>query len=555
MSQADAFLDAIREAPDDDAPRLIFADWLDDHGDADRAAFIRAQVRLAPLPPQGLARLDLEDEADDLLRKHPEWAGRLPELAQAWEFRRGFVEAVTLHSGDFLCYASSLTADFPLREVCFLHAGEQVGALAQSPHLAGVESLAFRVLPHVTAERLRPDHLRGLFASPHLGRLTALDLSACGVEWPHVQALLESPLLARLKRLNLGSNYGVADRAVRELAQMPAARSLEVLRLGGISLTTTGLRDLLTAPCLTGLTHLDLAPCGGAGRVPTPGPAVQAVASPLLPRLADLNLSAALPAAAALALVRSPHVAQLTALRLRGAAAGDPLALALGEAAAAPALKVLDLSRNKIGPAGATALADSPTLAGLAELTLCDNQLRDTGAKALAASTHLTALTALDVARNGIGGPGLQALVGSPNLANLTTLVLSGNFIGRATVAALAASPHLGRLTRLELGEASLEADSARALAGSANLAHVRTLYLKGNRLGDAGVQALAGSPHLARLRELQLDGNGVGKAGAEALAASPHLRRLRTLGLRGGDLTDTERDLLRARFGDGVAF
>ena len=51
----------------------------------------------------------------------------------------------------------------------------------------------------------------------------------------------------------------------------------------------------------------------------------------------------------------------------------------------------------------------------------------------------------------------------------------------------------------------------------------------------------------------MNLDKNGVGKAGAEALAASRHLRRLRTLGLHGGDLTDTERDLLRARFGDGV--
>ncbi len=555
MSQADAFLAAVRDAPDDDAPRLIFADWLDDHGDADRAAFIRAQVRLARLAPHAPERLDLEDEADDLLRRHPEWAGRLPELAQRWAFRRGFVEAVTLHSGDFLCYASGLTADFPLREVCFLHAGEQVGALARSPHLAGVESLAFRVVPHVTADRLRPEPLGELFASPHLGRLSVLDLSACGVEWQQVQMLLGSPLLARLRRLDLSNNYGVGDRVVRELAQTPAARSLEVLRLSRASLTTAGLRDLLTAPCLSGLTHLDLADCSGAGRVPTPDAAVKALASPLPPRLADLNLNAALPAPAALALARSPHLAQLTALRLRGAAAGDPLAVALGEAPAAGSLKVLDLSLNKLGPAGAQALVEAPSPAGLTELYLGDNQFRDAGAKALAASPHLRALTTLDLSRNGIGGPGLQVLVGSPNLAGLTALILSGNFIGRATVEALARSPHLARLTRLELSEASLEADSAAALADSANLVRLRTLYLKGNRLGDDGVRALAASPHLGRLRELDLDGNGVGKAGAEALAASPHLKRLRWLGLHGGNLTDTERDLLRARFGDGVAF
>jgi uncharacterized protein (TIGR02996 family) len=555
MSQADAFLDAIRDAPDDDAPRLIFADWLDDHGDGDRAAFLRAQVRLARLAPEGPDRLDLEDEADDLLRRHPEWAERLPEVARAWELRRGFLESVTLTGGTFLSYASTLFAAFPLRDVCFVSAGRQVAHLARSPHLARVESLAFRCNPLASGEPPSDRDLRDLFASPHLGRLTALDLSCCGVGWPAMQALLDSPLLARLKRLDLGGNVGIADRAVRHLAQAPAARSLEVLRLGGAAITTVGLLDLFTAPCLTGLTHLDLAGCGSAGRVPTASLAVTAVGKPLPPRLTNLNLNAVLPAQAALALAQSPHVAQLTALHLGGAEAGDALAVALAESPRLAALKVLDLSHDKLGPAGAQALAEVLALAGLAELRLDNNKLRDTGAKALADSPHLKALTTLDLARNGIGGPGLQALVGSPNLARLTTLILSGNFIGFATVEALAHSPHLGRLTRLELGEASLGADSARALAASPNLARLRTLYLKGNRLGDAGVQALAGSPHLARLRALNLDDNGVGKSGAEALAASPHLRRLTALNLHGGNLTDTECDLLRARFGDAVVF
>ena len=43
----DAFLGDSAENPDDDAPRLIFADWLDEHGEARRAEFIRVQVELA----------------------------------------------------------------------------------------------------------------------------------------------------------------------------------------------------------------------------------------------------------------------------------------------------------------------------------------------------------------------------------------------------------------------------------------------------------------------------------------------------------------------------
>ncbi len=37
-------LDAILAAPDDDVPRLVCADWLDDNGQAERAEFVRLQI-------------------------------------------------------------------------------------------------------------------------------------------------------------------------------------------------------------------------------------------------------------------------------------------------------------------------------------------------------------------------------------------------------------------------------------------------------------------------------------------------------------------------------
>ena len=43
----DAFHDALRDDPADVATRLVYADWLDDHGDAARAEFVRLQVRLS----------------------------------------------------------------------------------------------------------------------------------------------------------------------------------------------------------------------------------------------------------------------------------------------------------------------------------------------------------------------------------------------------------------------------------------------------------------------------------------------------------------------------
>jgi uncharacterized protein (TIGR02996 family) len=41
MSEAQSFLSAIVAEPDEDAHRLVFADWLDERGEHDRAEFIR----------------------------------------------------------------------------------------------------------------------------------------------------------------------------------------------------------------------------------------------------------------------------------------------------------------------------------------------------------------------------------------------------------------------------------------------------------------------------------------------------------------------------------
>ena len=40
---------AVVATPHDDAPRLIYADWLDEHGQPERAEFVRVQCRLAAL--------------------------------------------------------------------------------------------------------------------------------------------------------------------------------------------------------------------------------------------------------------------------------------------------------------------------------------------------------------------------------------------------------------------------------------------------------------------------------------------------------------------------
>lgn len=51
MSERQAFLEAICREPAEDVHRLVFADWLDEHGEPERAEFIRVQCELARTDP------------------------------------------------------------------------------------------------------------------------------------------------------------------------------------------------------------------------------------------------------------------------------------------------------------------------------------------------------------------------------------------------------------------------------------------------------------------------------------------------------------------------
>jgi uncharacterized protein (TIGR02996 family) len=89
MPHEDAFLQAVIENPDDAAPRLVFADRLEEHGDP-RAAALRAYPEI----PRFLARLNTAPEAPfDQLERHAQ-AGEvelLRCLARTLEACRGLI--------------------------------------------------------------------------------------------------------------------------------------------------------------------------------------------------------------------------------------------------------------------------------------------------------------------------------------------------------------------------------------------------------------------------------------------------------------------------------
>jgi uncharacterized protein (TIGR02996 family) len=240
MSDA-GFLRDIVEHPQDDAPRLVYADWLDDHGQSDRAEFIRVQCQLARLPEDDPRRPDLAYCAGVLLRRHgPEWGKPLERFTRRVEFSRGFVGKVTLTAAKFLKVADGLLARTPLRELRLLQLKAKIKQIADCPALARLRALDLHGLaigagrtgvlagsPHLanlTELRLAFNHLGDqgaelLAGSPHLGRLLHLDLSWNDIGDRGALALARSPHLGRLLELHLYCPKRLSPAVAAELRE------------------------------------------------------------------------------------------------------------------------------------------------------------------------------------------------------------------------------------------------------------------------------------------------------------------------------------------------
>ncbi len=87
----------IIESPDDDAPRLVYSDWLEEHGGPERTEFIRIQCLLDKMPAEDPRYPGLRRRENELLEQHAwAWAEELGPRISAWAYRRGFVERVEM---------------------------------------------------------------------------------------------------------------------------------------------------------------------------------------------------------------------------------------------------------------------------------------------------------------------------------------------------------------------------------------------------------------------------------------------------------------------------
>jgi len=97
-----AFLKAILANRDDDLPRLVFADWLDERNgprDAERAEFIRVQVELAKIPVRtfGPSEGKLELRHEKLRRREKELWATMVDDKSAFAWCKVFGDGTLLH--------------------------------------------------------------------------------------------------------------------------------------------------------------------------------------------------------------------------------------------------------------------------------------------------------------------------------------------------------------------------------------------------------------------------------------------------------------------------
>ena len=375
-----ALLAAIHAAPDDDGPRLVYADVLVGRGDP-RGELIQLQCALASLDADDDRRGRMQHRERALLAKHAKpWTAELADIDDDWtfEFRRGFVEGVTGTARSLAARAAQLVAAAPLVscvEIFVYDRAEALNAFCASPLFGRLERLVVR------SGKARID-LHGLCVANVRPRLRSLHLEEVAIGRNDVAAITEAPALAELRELSI-TMARLNQAALAPLAQLQAT-------LDRLELVTMHSPALLVA-----------------------------------------------------ALTTAPGLRALRALAIANNDIGDDGLAAIVAAGRLRRVEELDVRSNQLSAKALASLLAAGTLGPVRKLWLASNEVTDAFAKKLAAWPGASRLAKLDLGSNKLTDAGVLALAASSKLANLRSLVLSGVKLKKRTEAALLASPHL----------------------------------------------------------------------------------------------------------------
>jgi len=202
----------ISRRPDDDAPRLAYADAVQ-RFEPEYAEFIRLQIARAADERARQTRWDTPSVRElELLRVHEdEWTHYLQRYVrpapddpedQGSGFVRGFIGFVRMEPENFIALGLQLFEMAPVQHADLYGGDEPVRPLFEYPGLARLDSLSLR------GTGLDDDDAIALAASPHLARATWLDLRDNRIGNRGVEALAAAPTMANKVIVKLNGNPG-----------------------------------------------------------------------------------------------------------------------------------------------------------------------------------------------------------------------------------------------------------------------------------------------------------------------------------------------------------
>jgi uncharacterized protein (TIGR02996 family) len=482
---------AVRANAEADAPRLVYADWLDENGDPDRAAFIRTQVALWDKHPADADYVDLLERQEelDLLGVRERLKPRLPrELAFNGDNPDSFARGFPFFAGESRAPGSAAVLRERARRL-----RDQLPALFRDTTVRGLRCSSW--------SWGYGSELDVIFSAPEIAGLEALWVGDRALGNEHVVSAVQSILNSGARNLQWLGLTDVSCNVAELLAGVTGGPPLRRFQGSFFYCSEEHMEKLFASAWFCGLHRIEVSSEDWADEW-----MVRA-----LTHLAELHTLETTFGTEALAVL--PELGPFRTLgRLRlGATLRDGGETALARARM-PRLSVLELERCELGDREVATLARSPLFANLRVLVL-DDPIGDGGISAIAESTAAKQLRNLNLQDSGgdgtFGQRWFRRLATSfPNLTTLRVGPRQGSLPSRNVTrfCAEVSSP----LRSLSLPFA-LSDEAATALANNGALTQLRTLNMGGasgdQPLTHKGLQSLLGARHLVHLAHLSVGG------------------------------------------------
>jgi uncharacterized protein (TIGR02996 family) len=268
------FLQVIGNDPDDDGPRLQYADWLDEKGDpasVARAEFIRVQCALESMRADDPARTTLRSREMELLEAN--WRTWIRPACQALgeplPVGSGRAERYALRTlnpshrqSHFIEQPWSDGGDVPYFHSCQFRRGFVAHAALFGKPYRGPAHLARlwerMPLDGLTLANFQPDEVQAALAAIDVTRLRSIELSFTSITSVE---LIMNMQTRKLNDLVVRGIHALSDTDLSFLRR-PALDTLRTLVLDQFPIGDDGLEVIASAQFAKGLEHLVIDHCG-----------------------------------------------------------------------------------------------------------------------------------------------------------------------------------------------------------------------------------------------------------------------------------------------------